>query len=294
MRNVFLFIRRYFTFISFVLLQILALSMLFRYNKYHRGVFLGKANEITGYFNSQYDNVDDYFHLKEENLRVHRMNDSLINLLKGNFIKVDTGSHVITDSVRYDTTQLERRYLAREAKVVSNSTSSQKNYFQINRGSRQGIKDNSAVINSDGSVVGQIVGVSENYSQAMSLLHVHNTVSAMMKKSRNSGRIEWDGQSSLSLTLRNIPKSDSVKVGDTVLTGINSFNYPPGWMIGTVAEIVEDKSTNFYVLRVKPNANFHNLQQVFVIENLKREEQVALDKATQKKVDELNKRRPNE
>jgi rod shape-determining protein MreC len=113
----------------------------------------------------------------------------------------------------------------------------------------------------------------------------------MMKKSKNNGRIEWDGQSPLYLTLRNIPKSDSVIRGDTVLTGINSYNYPPGWIIGTVADIVEDKSTNFYVLRVKPSANFQNLQQVFVVENLQREEQVTLDKATQKKVDELNKRK---
>ena len=291
MRNVFLFIRRYITFISFVLLQILALSMLFRYNKYHRAVFFGKANEITGYVNSQYDNVDDYFHLKEENLRVHKMNDSLVNLLRGNFVKVDTGSHIITDTVGFDTLHMVRKYLAKEAKVVSNSISSQKNYFQINRGSRQGIKDYMAVINSDGSVAGQVVGVSENFSQVMSLLNVHTMVSAMMKKSRNTGRIEWDGQSPLYLTLRNIPKSDSVLVGDTVLTGINSFNYPPGWMIGTVTEIVEDKSTNFYVLRVRPSANFQNMQQVFVIENLQRDEQVELDKTTQKKVDELNKRK---
>jgi len=291
MRNVFLFIRRYFTFISFVLLQVLALSMLFRYNKFHRAVFLGKANEITGYVNSQYDNVDDYFHLKEENVRIHRMNDSLLNLLQTNFIKVDTSSHLFTDTVRVDTINLVRKYLAKEAKVVSNSINSQKNYFQINRGSKQGIRDNMAVINSDGSVAGQVVGVSENFSQVMSLLNVHTTVSAMMKKSRNNGRVEWDGQSPFYVTLRNIPKSDSVIIGDTVLTGINSYNYPPGWMIGTVSEIVDDKTTNFYVLRVRPTANFQNLQQVFVIENLQRDEQVALDKATQKKVDELNKRR---
>ena len=291
MRNVFLFIRRYFTFLSFILLQALALSMLFKYNKTHRAVFLGKANEITGYFNTQYDGIDEYFHLKEENKRVHRMNDSLMNLLRGNFMKVDSGSRIITDSLRFDTIYLVRRYLAREARVVSNSIISQKNYFQINRGSNQGIKDNMAVINSDGSVVGQIVGVSENFSQAMSLLHVHSTVSAMMKKSQVNGRIEWDGQSPLYLTLKNIPKSDSVLVGDTVLTGINSYNYPPGWMIGTVSEIVDDKSTNFYVLHVKPSANFQNLQQVFVVENLQRDEQVNLDKTTQKKVDDLNKRR---
>jgi rod shape-determining protein MreC len=291
MRNIFLFIRRYFTFISFLLLQFIALSILFRYNKYHRAVFLGRANEITGYINSRYDNVEDYFQLKEENLRVHQLNDSLLNLLKNNFIKVDTGTTVITDSTRYDTTGLVRRYLAREAKVVSNSIAEQKNYFQLNRGSNQGIRDNMAVINSDGSVVGQVVNVSENFSQAMSLLHVQSKVNAMLKKSKINGRVEWDGKNPLYLTLRDIPKSDSIMKGDTVLTGMYSYNFSPGWIIGTVAEIVDDKSTNFFVLKIKTAANFQNLQQVFIIENLQRDEQITLDKATQKKIEDINKKK---
>jgi rod shape-determining protein MreC len=290
MRNVFLFIRRYFTFISFLLLQFLALSMLFRYNKYHRAFFLGRANEITGYINSKYDKVDEYFHLKEENIRIHKMNDSLVDLLRLNFTKTDTGSVILTDTVRYDTSGLIRRYTAREAKVISNSISGQKNYLQVNRGSNQGIKDNMAVINSDGAVVGQVVNVSENFSQVMSLLHIQSKVNAMMKKSKINGRLEWDGISPMQLTLRDVPKSDSIIKGDTVLTGLYSYNFPPGWMIGTVAEIVDDKSTNFYVLKIKPSANFQNLQQVFIFENLQREEQINLDKATQKKVDEINKK----
>ena len=57
----------------------------------------------------KYDNVEDYFHMKEENRRIHKMNDSLMNLLPCNFIKVDTGSHVITDSVRYDTRSIDEK-----------------------------------------------------------------------------------------------------------------------------------------------------------------------------------------
>lgn len=291
MRNIFLFIRRYYTLISFFLLQVLAISILVRYNKFQRSVFLGKANEITGFINSQYDKVDDYFHLKEENTRVHRMNDSLLNLAPFNFMKQDTGVRLVRDSVSPDTSGMIRRYRWREAKVVSNSVHEQKNYLQLNRGARYGIRDNMAVINSDGSVVGQVVNVSENYSQVMSLLHVQSRVNAMMKRSRNSGRIEWDGKNHLFLTLKDIPKSDSVSVGDTILTSFYSFNFPPGLPVGTVAEIVDDKSTNFYVLRIKTAANFQNLQQVFVIENLQRDEQESLDKATRKKIDEINKKK---
>ena len=80
MRNVFLFIRRFFNLLAFVGLQVFALSFLVKYNNHHRATFLGIANELTGRINSQYDVIDDYFNLKEENARVHHMNDSLINL----------------------------------------------------------------------------------------------------------------------------------------------------------------------------------------------------------------------
>jgi len=112
-----------------------------------------------------------------------------------------------------------------------------------------------------------------------------------MKKSRNSGTIEWDGKNPLFLTLRGIPKSDSISVGDTVLTSLYSFNFPPGLLIGTVDGKVHDKSTNFFVLRIKPAANFQNLQQVHVIENLQQNEQAMLDKNTRKKIDEINKKK---
>ncbi|HVE61792.1 MAG TPA: hypothetical protein VNA26_08230, partial [Chitinophagaceae bacterium] len=82
MRNIFLFIRRYFVFLLFLVLQGFALWMLFKYNRFHRASFLGVASEITGSINKQVDKVDDYFHLREENKRVHRMNDSLLNLLR--------------------------------------------------------------------------------------------------------------------------------------------------------------------------------------------------------------------
>ena len=41
MRNIFLFIRRYFVFLCFLVLQVLALYMLFNYNRFHRAAFLG-------------------------------------------------------------------------------------------------------------------------------------------------------------------------------------------------------------------------------------------------------------
>lgn len=286
MKNIFLFIRRYLTFFAFLSLQGLAIWFLFSYNRFHRAKGLGWANEISGTINSKYDKAEDFFNLKEENRRVHRMNDSLLNLLQGNFTKPDTSVRLIKDSLPFDTLGNHRRYLLRDAKVVYSTVSADKNYIQINRGSNAGIKDNMAVIGSDGSAVGVVVNVSPNFSQIMSLLHVQNKVKGELKKSGDFGTVEWDAKDPRYLTLKDIPGSVKIDKGDTILTSKVSFNFPPGYMIGTIAEVIADKSTNFYVLKVKTAANFYNLQQVFVIENLQYDEQTKLNDATKKKIED--------
>ena len=289
MRNIFLFIRRYITFFTFLVLQVVALWFLFTYNRFHRARFLGIANEVTGRINSQYNQVEDYFTLKEENRRVHLLNDSLMNLLPRNYMHRDSSMKMIQDSVPYDTLGNYRRYFSRPATVVYSTVNAQKNYIQINRGSGQGIKDNMAVVGSDGSAVGVVVNVSSNFSQVMSLLHVQNSVSASLKRSGDFGTAEWDGKDPRYLQLRRIPKTVDVKKGDTVLTSSVSFNFPPGYMIGTIEDIKLDNTTGMYILKLKTSANFYNLQQVHVIENIERDEQVKLFEETKKKIEQAKK-----
>lgn len=285
MRNVFLFLSRYRTFFTFLLLQVVALWFLVSYNRFHRAKFLGIANEVTGRVNTQYNKVEDYFTLKEENRRIHRYNDSLLNLLKGNFARHDTTAQLLQDSVPYDTLGHYRRYYSRPATVVYNTVNSQKNFIQVNRGSSQGIRDNMAVISSDGAVVGVVVNTSPNFAQVMSLLHVQNSVSASLKRSGDFGTAEWDGKDPRFLVLKKIPKTVEVKIGDSVLSSPVSFNYPPGYLIGTVAEVKLDNTTGMYYLRIRTAANFNNLQQVHILENLDYAEQTGLNQDTRKKIE---------
>ena len=292
MRNIFLFLRRYFTFIAFVLLQLFALWMLASYTRYHHAVFLGVASEVTGRVNTQVDKLDDYFHQGTENVRVHRMNDSLLNLLKSNFSYTDTLLRPVTDSLKQDSTIAVRRYLWREAKVVYNTVNAEQNYFQLNRGSKYGIADDMAVLASDGSVVGVVVAVSSNFSQVMSLLNVQGSVSASHKNTSTLGKVEWDAKDPRYVLLKGIPRSVPVKVGDSILTSRYTYNFPPSHLIGTVAQIATDQATGFYLLKVKTAVNFSTLQQVFVVENLQRDEQQKLMSDTEKKMEEQkNKKR---
>lgn len=290
MRNIFHFIRRYFVFITFLVLQVFALWMFFKYNRFQRAIFLGVSNEITGSLNTQVDKVDDYFNLREENRRVHRMNDSLINLLRSNYWIADTSAKLVVDSLRInDSTKQVQRYLWREAKVVFNSINFDQNYIQLNRGSNQGIRDDMAVLNSDGSIVGVVVNVSPNFSQVMSLLHTKSMVPATLKRFNVNGTVEWDTKDPHFVLLRGISRDVEVKKGDSVLTSPYSYNFPPGYLIGTVAAIETDKASGFYLLKVRAAVNFNTIQQAFIVENIQREEQIKLAEETKSIIEQTKK-----
>lgn len=280
MRNIFLFIRRYFNFVFFVVLQIAALYILFHYNKFHEAVFSGVANEVTGTVGGRYSDVASYFSLKKTNDQLAKENTELRNELLSNFDRPDTTQRIMQDTVPYDTLGNYRKYVWRDAKVVNNSVSLPYNTLTINRGENQGVQKNMGVIGPNG-VVGVVINTSANFAVVMSLLHRQSRLYASLKKTGESGQISWDGVSPEYLTLRNIPKSAQLAIGDSVVTSpYGSYRFPQGIMVGTITDIIDDKTSSFYVLKVKTATNFFNVQYVTVVENLQKDEQAKLEEAT--------------
>ncbi|MBC7850042.1 MAG: rod shape-determining protein MreC [Chitinophagaceae bacterium] len=281
MRNIFLFIRRYFNFLFFVLAQVIALLFLFRYNRFHEAAFMNVATEGTGWFGSKYDNVQYYFNLKKTNEDLAKENELLRNQLLQNYSTPDSNAKLVRDSIPVDTLGNLRLYAWRGAKVVNNSVSLQNNYLTIHRGEKQGVKKDMGVISPTG-IVGTVINTSDNYAVVMSVLHRQNRVSAKMKKSGRVGTVQWDGESPLYVTMINVPKSEIIAKGDSVVTSQYSYLFPQGIMVGTVSEIVDDKTSNFYTLRLKPATDFHKVEYVTVVENIHKDEQKKLEEATKK------------
>ncbi|OQP50923.1 rod shape-determining protein MreC [Niastella yeongjuensis] len=281
MRNIFLFIRRYFNFVFFVVLQIAALYILFHYNKFHEAVFSGVANELTGNIGGKYSNITYYFHLKSTNDQLAKENEELRNKLLTNFERPDTSQKLVQDTVPYDTLGHFRKYFYRSARVVNNSVSLPNNTFTINRGENEGVHKNMGVISPNG-VAGVVINTSNNYAVVMSLLHRQTKISASLKKTGETGKVLWDGNSPLYITLKDIPKSAQVVKGDSVVTSPYASHFPPGILIGTVMDIVDDKTSSFYTLRLKPGTNFFNVQYVMVVENILKDEQAKLEEETNK------------
>ncbi|MEI8073587.1 MAG: rod shape-determining protein MreC [Bacteroidota bacterium] len=281
MKNIFLFIQRNFTFLSFLLLEIACIVLLSNSSKTHQVFFSSASNEITGRFDKQYNNWRYYFSLRETNEQLVAENARLRNLLPINFQAVDSSKKTLIDSTVRDSLGKIRKYTLFPAKVIGNTVTLQTNYLTLERGSLQGVKKGMAVISSDG-IVGVVVIVSENNARVMSLLHRNSRVSAMLKKDNIAGSIEWDGVDPNYLLLKNIPKSAKVAKGDSILTSTYSANFPSHLLVGTINSVVADPSSNFYTLKVKTATNFFSIQYVYLVENLRYAEQTAIESIPEK------------
>lgn len=279
MRNIFLFIGRYSTLILFLLLQVIALSMLFRYNRYHEAAYMNLTQELTGKFYVRYNNIETYFNLKEENEKLRVQNALLLNQLKADYQAPDTTIKDILPEL--DTIAAFRKYIYLPAKIIGNSVSAQNNFITIHRGSNQGVQSNMGVVG-PGGIIGKIVNVSPNMSVAMSILHRKSSVIAVMKKGGGFGEITWNGKDPRFVQLTNIPRSITIAKGDTVVTSSYSDIFPAGFIVGYVAAVREDKSSSTYNVDVRTGTDFYQVQHAYIVENRQRAELDSLHKKVKK------------
>jgi rod shape-determining protein MreC len=279
-RNIFLFVRRYFNFIFFLLLQVFCIYLIVHYNRYHNAVFSGTANQLTGKINEQYNKVEDYFHLKRTNDSLVKANERLYNKLRADFMLPDTASKMVVDSIRIDSILQYRRYNYISATVIENSVNTQSNFIVLNRGLSGGLKKGMGVIDLSNGVVGSITDISNDYAVVMGLLHKDSHLEGMLLRGDGeTGTLSWDGVTPNIITMNRIPKSAKIAKGDTIISSGNSTSIPRGMLLGFVTEVIPEKSSNNFLIKFRSAANFYNLQYVYAIDNSQQE---AIDKLLEK------------
>lgn len=295
MRNLIIFFRRYFNFFLFLLLEVICLIFVFRHNNFQRTVYLNSANSLSGKLYTEYNDVQYYFHLQSTNDSLVKENERLHNELLSSFEIADTTSILKLDTLRKfsnDTAHRllsmeTRKFLYREAKVINNSVTREINTITIRRGSKHGIRPNMGVISPTG-VVGVVRSVSENYAVVVSLLYKATAssassfgFSARLQRSGEIGTVYWDGSNAGFAQMKDVPRSAQLRRGDTIVTSGYSAFFPENLTIGYIDTFrVSDRSSTSYNIRLKLATNFYNLQYVYVIENLLRDEQMNLEDST--------------
>lgn len=246
---------------------------------------LSSANTVAGIVYKKQNDVVYYFGLR-------KMNDSLINenamlrkmLNRANSIDTLADSLVHVKVPSDDTSKHVVEYadyIYLTARVINNSTNASDNYVTINRGSKDGIRKNMAVISGTG-VVGRVEHVSAHFASILSALSTKLKVNAKLKGGTN-GFVVWDEKSASVLTMIDVPQQVNVKKGDTVYTNNFSLYFPPDVMIGTVIKTEVEKKKGMQIIYLRSSTNFHNLQYVYVIDNKFASEKKQLEDSTVKK-----------
>lgn len=270
MLNIFRFIWRNNILFLFLLLEAISFTLIFQWNNYHRSGFINSANQVSGNMLMALSETKDYVNLKSKSAALADSNASILSWAKNSFYVADDSVVVVNDSI------YQQQYKYRAAKVINNSIYKRNNYITLNKGLKNGIRKDMGVICNDG-VVGTVVEVSEDFSVVMSLLHEKYNLGVMFKKDKAIGSLIWDGVDPQQATLKDIPDYVKVQVGDTLVTTTFSTLFPEGIMVGTIAEFIQKSGSEHSIANVNLSVRFGSLYYVYVVENLKKQQQLELE-----------------
>jgi rod shape-determining protein MreC len=265
-RNIFLFIRRYFNLLFFLLLQAVCIYFIVSYSKYHQAAFAGTANKLTGSINKQYNKVEYYFELKRTNDSLVKANEMLYNKLRADYNIPDSLNKVVIDTIRVDSISQYRKFNYLSAKVVSNSVSSQANYIVIYGDNVKKFKVGMGIAGINNTVVGIVTEVDGSYATVMSLLHKDSHINGLLPKANQGGQLSWNGEKPNIISLSNISKGSKVAKGDTVFSGRSAI-FPRGMLIGTVLDVKPETANTNLKIDLHTFTDFYTLEYVYGIES---------------------------
>lgn len=274
MKSLLLFLWKNYFFFVFLLLETLCVYLVVQNNYYQRAALINSSNHLSANVLKTSANVQEYFYLKNENENLAKENAELRSRLLASYSVIVNDRHTVSD------TSLRQKYTYTSAKVVSNSTNRRNNFLTLDKGSKQGIAKDMAVITNSG-IVGQVKDVSENFCTVMSMLHSKTIVSAKIKKDGSYGPLTWDGADFEYVTLNDIPTHVRLLRGDTIVTSAYSLTFPEDIRIGTVESWERRSGEYFYTVKVKLLTDFKKLTHVYIVNNMLKEEQQGLEKKSE-------------
>jgi rod shape-determining protein MreC len=269
MRNLLNFLAKYNNLIIFLILEGIAVYLLSTGNNYHNTRVVKGIRGITRGIEERVSNTRSYFHLRDISQALALENASLKNTIEQMGEKENITLVSVSDTI------YNQQYVYSSARVINNSVNRQKNFFTLSKGKRQGLSVDMAVT-SGNSIAGVIVGCSDNYSVAMSVLNLDFKLSARLKSNGYFGSLSWEGRDLNLAILSEIPQHVTFGVGDTVETTGYSAVFPEGLLIGTVSGF-EKSGSDFYRIEVALATDLRKLRFVNVIGNLRKKEQVDLE-----------------
>jgi rod shape-determining protein MreC len=149
------------------------------------------------------------------------------------------------------------------AQVIGTSGTDRSSMILIDKGYKDGLKSDQAVMTPDG-VVGKVRDVWAHTAQVLLLNDATSGAGVVLSSSRIRGIVR--GSASGQLIINNLTSDSRIQVGDHVVTSGGDKVFPRGLPVGEITSIMPDPQHQPYTsITVKPYANLSRLDEVLVI-----------------------------
>jgi rod shape-determining protein MreC len=273
MQQIINFIFRNKNLLLYLFLLFISLAFTIQSHSYHQSKFFNSANWLTGGIYKTTNGIFSYFNLEKENQKLVDENMRLRHII----INSEYNAEIPIDSLALDSTLMD--YTIISAKIIKNSYSNLDNYITLNKGSKNGIKQDMGVITPNG-ILGIVENTSGKFSRVQSILNRKSNLNAKLKNSENFGSLIWDTKDFNTVQLIDIPRRIPIKVGDTILTGAASSIFPENIPIGSIKSFGLDVSKSSYTINISLFNDMSNLKNVYIINNINRAVIEELESAT--------------
>lgn len=281
MHNLTEFLAKHNHWFVFLVLEVVSMVLLFRYNSYQGSVWFSSANAVTGKVYEWDSAVESYFSLSGVNSQLTQRNAFLEQQVR----MLDDSIARLTRSQEAAVTRLSSMVSFQgcrliPAKVVANMVNRYDNLITIDKGSADGVKRDMGVVCGMG-VVGIVYLVSEHYSIVIPALNSHSNISCTIQRRGYFGYLRWRGGSSQLAYLEDVPRHAHFKLGDNVVTSGYSSVFPPGVMVGKVLHVFNSADGLSYRVQVKLSTDFARLRDVCLVDDSALQERIDLMRAAQ-------------
>ena len=255
MQKIIYFLIRNKNFILFLALLTVSLAVNFNFNEYNRSKIMNSSNFIISSLYEAKFSVTKYLNLEYQNKLLIDKNLKLKEIIYNSKNPIEISKKI--EEMDFD-------FIA--SSVIKNSYTKTKNYITIDKGLIDSITIDNGVISSNG-VVGIIDKSTSNYSRVISILNENFMLNAKLKNSNSFGVLSWNGRNINKVQLKDLPKQVDIKIGDTIVTGGNSYIFPKDVLIGYVDSYKLDNSENYLEVEIILSTDMTNIENLYIIRN---------------------------
>lgn len=281
MHNLTEFLAKHNHWFVFLVLEVVSMVLLFRYNSYQGSVWFSSANAVTGKVYEWDSAVESFFSLSGVNSQLTQRNAFLeqqVRMLDDSIVRLTRSQEAAVTRLSSMVPFQGCRLIP--AKVVANMVNRYDNLITIDKGSADGVKRDMGVVCGMG-VVGIVYLVSEHYSIVIPALNSHSNISCTIQRRGYFGYLRWRGGSSQLAYLEDVPRHAHFKLGDNVVTSGYSSVFPPGVMVGKVLHVFNSADGLSYRVQVKLSTDFARLRDVCLVDDSALQERIDLMRAAQ-------------